>query len=370
MTPGVTLPALVATDLDGTLLRTDGTLSERSRRALVARRGRGRAHRGGHGPAAALDARLPRHRRPARRGAVRQRCLRLPRGRAAAAGRADARRPSWCSTWPRCCATACPARLFAVETAEGFGREAGLRRPVPAAAGDAGRPARPARWRSRRASCWRATRRWLRRCSSTACATCSVRQAVLAYSGADGLAEISAPGRHQGSRAGGLVRAARRRGRRRVWAFGDMPNDLSMLTWAGRGHAVANAHPEVLAAADAVCPSQRRRRRRAHARGSAGRMMPDYERAAATYDETRGGVPRAEAAADGGGSAAPAGSVPGRRRRHRSGGTRSAAAGRRRRGGRPLDGDARAGGGPAARVGACAPTPPGCRSPTRRSTRC
>ena len=27
-------------------------------------------------------------------------------------------------------------------------------------------------------------------------------------------------------------------------------------------------------------------------------MMPDYERAAATYDETRGGVPRAEAAAE------------------------------------------------------------------------
>ena len=28
-----------------------------------------------------------------------------------------------------------------------------------------------------------------------------------------------------------------------------MPNDLPMLRWAGRGIAVANAHPEVLAAA-------------------------------------------------------------------------------------------------------------------------
>lgn len=32
-------------------------------------------------------------------------------------------------------------------------------------------------------------------------------------------------------------------------AFGDMPNDISMLRWAGRSVAVANAHPEVLAVA-------------------------------------------------------------------------------------------------------------------------
>ena len=31
-----------------------------------------------------------------------------------------------------------------------------------------------------------------------------------------------------------------------VIAFGDMPNDLPMLAWAGRGVAMANAHPEVL----------------------------------------------------------------------------------------------------------------------------
>jgi hydroxymethylpyrimidine pyrophosphatase-like HAD family hydrolase len=34
-----------------------------------------------------------------------------------------------------------------------------------------------------------------------------------------------------------------------------MPNDLPMLAWAGRGVAVANAHPEVLAAADEVTGS-------------------------------------------------------------------------------------------------------------------
>jgi len=40
-----------------------------------------------------------------------------------------------------------------------------------------------------------------------------------------------------------------------VVAFGDMPNDLPMLTWAGLGVAVANAHPSVLAAADEVTAS-------------------------------------------------------------------------------------------------------------------
>lgn len=37
-----------------------------------------------------------------------------------------------------------------------------------------------------------------------------------------------------------------------VVAFGDMPNDLPMLQWAGLGVAVANAHPLVLQAADLI----------------------------------------------------------------------------------------------------------------------
>lgn len=37
-----------------------------------------------------------------------------------------------------------------------------------------------------------------------------------------------------------------------VLAFGDMPNDLPLLKWAGCGVAVANAHPDVLAIADEV----------------------------------------------------------------------------------------------------------------------
>lgn len=40
-----------------------------------------------------------------------------------------------------------------------------------------------------------------------------------------------------------------------VLAFGDMPNDLPMLAWAGTAVAVANAHPAVLAAAGRVTAS-------------------------------------------------------------------------------------------------------------------
>jgi hydroxymethylpyrimidine pyrophosphatase-like HAD family hydrolase len=40
-----------------------------------------------------------------------------------------------------------------------------------------------------------------------------------------------------------------------VVAFGDMPNDLPMLAWAGHSVAVGNAHPEVLGAVDEVTAS-------------------------------------------------------------------------------------------------------------------
>ncbi len=39
-----------------------------------------------------------------------------------------------------------------------------------------------------------------------------------------------------------------------VVAFGDMPNDLAMLTWAGRGFVVANAHPSLLTGGFPVVP--------------------------------------------------------------------------------------------------------------------
>jgi Cof subfamily protein (haloacid dehalogenase superfamily) len=71
---------------------------------------------------------------------------------------------------------------------------------------------------------------------------------------ADGLLEISAAGV---SKASALARLCRERGiaSEDVIAFGDMPNDLPMLALAGHAVAVANAHPDVLTAADEVTAS-------------------------------------------------------------------------------------------------------------------
>lgn len=62
------------------------------------------------------------------------------------------------------------------------------------------------------------------------------------------LLEISGP---EVSKASTLALCCAERGisHEEVVAFGDMPNDVEMLTWAGRSYAMGNAHPDVLAAA-------------------------------------------------------------------------------------------------------------------------
>jgi len=66
------------------------------------------------------------------------------------------------------------------------------------------------------------------------------------FSGGRGLVELSAPGVTKVSALASLCEA-RGISPDEVVAFGDMPNDLAMLQWAGTGYAVANAHPSVLA---------------------------------------------------------------------------------------------------------------------------
>jgi Cof subfamily protein (haloacid dehalogenase superfamily) len=73
-------------------------------------------------------------------------------------------------------------------------------------------------------------------------------------SNADTLLEMSAAGVSKGSSLAALCRSLQIRADE-VLAFGDMPNDLPMLRWAGRSVAVANAHPDVLAAAGEVTGS-------------------------------------------------------------------------------------------------------------------
>lgn len=71
------------------------------------------------------------------------------------------------------------------------------------------------------------------------------------YSTNDGLVEISPVGI---SKAMGIEEIARPLGvnAEDVVAFGDMPNDVPMLRWAGHGVAMGNAHSEAVSAADEV----------------------------------------------------------------------------------------------------------------------
>jgi Cof subfamily protein (haloacid dehalogenase superfamily) len=73
----------------------------------------------------------------------------------------------------------------------------------------------------------------------------------VSHSNGKSLIEVSAA---DVSKASSLALLAARLGigPQAVVAFGDMPNDLPMLAWAGTSCAVANAHPDVLAAATHV----------------------------------------------------------------------------------------------------------------------
>ena len=259
-------PDVVATDLDGTLLRSNGALSDRTRAALVAVEEAG-VH------VVVVTARPPRWMHDLI-GVVGRHGVALCANGAfvysVAERRLLAQHPLQAELVRRIAArlrTELPGTVFAVETADGFGRESDFpMHPMdaavvglPAAAGLyqlAAMPAAPLE-----DLLWRSPGKLLARNETLAPQVFVERvrellgaDAVLAYSGAAGLAEISAPGVTKAAAladwCGGLGVAAEA-----VWAFGDMPNDLSMLSWAGRAHAVANAHPEVLAAADVICAS-------------------------------------------------------------------------------------------------------------------
>lgn len=77
-------------------------------------------------------------------------------------------------------------------------------------------------------------------------------RAEVSHSGSPGMSEIAPPGVTKG-RALARYCAEADIAADEVWAFGDMPNDLSMLAWAGRSFAVSNAHPDVQAMVDEIC---------------------------------------------------------------------------------------------------------------------
>ncbi|MGH4034730.1 Cof-type HAD-IIB family hydrolase [Actinomycetota bacterium Odt1-20B] len=73
-------------------------------------------------------------------------------------------------------------------------------------------------------------------------------RAMITRSSPSALLEISGPGV---SKASTLELCCAERGITpdEVVAFGDMPNDIEMLSWAGTSYAMGNAHPDVVAAA-------------------------------------------------------------------------------------------------------------------------
>jgi len=244
------VPRLIATDLDGTLIGSDGTVSERTRRAL-----RGAQDKGAE--IVLVTARPPRYvdrlgldaglaatavcangaivYDAGRRAIVEARELPLPVARKVADTLADA----------------LPGIGFAVETGrlvhcepaftKRFKADDGTERTVPDLA---------ALWRVApivKLLAWHRDRD-VDAMLAVACAAVG-GAAEVTHSGGTGLLEVSATGVTKAGTLAGLC-AARGIAPEEVVAFGDMPNDLTILSWAGTAYAMGNAHPAVLAAVD------------------------------------------------------------------------------------------------------------------------
>ncbi len=240
---------LVASDLDGTLLLPDETVSERTRAALVAAREAG------------ITVVLVSGRPPRSLGPIAERIG--VGGIAICANGAvvwDLDAGTMVDSTPlaaelatrlvHALREAIPGALFAVELEGGFGREAGWSDGLVAAPPDVLEAdaleliAGP-------------VSKLLVRHPTMPFAEVAERarqivgdDAVVTWAGLR-LVEISAAGV---TKASALERLCRRLGitAAEVVAVGDMPNDLAMLAWAGTAVAVANAAPEVLEAADEV----------------------------------------------------------------------------------------------------------------------
>lgn len=248
------LPRLVATDLDGTLLHSDGTVTARTRRVLDELDSRGvpvvfttgRPVRwmeslwdavGGHGLAICSN------------GAI--------------VYDVSARQVRTARTIPvdvllsvgRLLREAIPGTVFALETTSGFAREEAFlpRLPVnsvpdvPTGALEDIVDDTVVKLLARHEDLepepyWRHIERVVG------------AQVVTTWSSVGTLVEISAAGVTKATTLAMLATEMDLRPAD-VIAFGDMPNDLPMLEWAGTSYAMANAHPSVTALADHVAPA-------------------------------------------------------------------------------------------------------------------
>lgn len=243
---------LVATDLDGTLLHTDGSVTARTREVLTAVEDLGVTvvfvtgrpvrwmddlweHVGGHGLAIVSNGGILYD--------VHDRSIRLSRTIPVAVGLEAA----------AVLRAAVPGTTFAMERLEGFAKEPGFmpRLPPPpdlrVGALEDVLDDQVVKLLARHEDLdpeefWRQVDSHVGHLLTTT------------WSSVGALVEMSAAGV---TKASTLELLCRERGidRSQVLAFGDMPNDLAMLAWSGTSYAMANAHPSVLELADHVAPS-------------------------------------------------------------------------------------------------------------------
>jgi Cof subfamily protein (haloacid dehalogenase superfamily) len=242
---------LVATDLDGTLLHSDGSVTDRTRRALTAVEERGITvvfvtgrpirwmanlweHVGGHGLAICSNGGIVYD--VTARSISTARTIPVPIGLEVATILREA----------------VPSTTFAIEKTDGFAREPGFMPRLPPPAGEnvgafadilddtavkllvRHEDLDPERF-------WAVVESHVGHLVTTT------------WSSTGALVEISASGVTKASTLE-LVCAQRGIEASEVVAFGDMPNDLPMLEWAGTSYAMANGHPTVRALADHVAP--------------------------------------------------------------------------------------------------------------------
>jgi Cof subfamily protein (haloacid dehalogenase superfamily) len=248
----MSLPRLVATDLDGTLVHSDGSVTARTRAVLVALEERGVPvvfvtgrplrwaevvfeHVGEVGLAIVSNGALV--------WDVHAHTVREVRALAPETGLGVA----------RLIREAVPGSSFAVETLAGIGLEHDFleRHPVP----DGTRRGRLEDLFDAPAVKLLARHEELDAQAFWDLAAGAVGDlAVVTWSSDSALLEISA---RDVTKASTLARVCADLGvpAAEVVAFGDMPNDIAMLAWAGTSYAMADAHPSVVAAAGHVAPA-------------------------------------------------------------------------------------------------------------------
>ncbi len=247
-------PRVLATDLDGTLLGPGGVLSERTARALRAAADAGIE-------VVFVTARPPRW-LAGLAGHVAGHGVAICANGAAVLSVADGRMLAD-HGMPRALVESLAARIrgawgpgatFAAESASGFASEHGFRDEHEVPDGT------PFAARVEDVLTDSTLKLLVRSASARGAAFSRDLQAVVgddalvSDSGAVELGEIAAPGVTKASTLRTWTHA-RGIAPDEVWACGDAPNDLPMLTWAGASFAVANAFDEVRAAASHGCAS-------------------------------------------------------------------------------------------------------------------